>query len=97
MEAETTNMEVSEGELRQSGASSLFVHYYTEAPKSASARAEVEQGPFTLEQLAANPSRGGHFFEALWNGHETRAVQRADGRNRQILQDVFRYDIDRHI
>jgi hypothetical protein len=97
MEAETTMTEVSEEDLRQAGASSLFAHYYDEAPDTASAVREVDRGPFSLDELAERPHLGGHFFEALWNGHETRAVRRADGQNREILQDVFRYDIERHL
>ena len=78
----------SEESLRNSGASALYVAYYQAASASASARREVESGPFTLEELNASPELGGGFFAALWNGNETQALRRADSRNAKILKEV---------
>jgi len=78
----------SEDELREAGASALFVAYYKAADAGATARREVERGPFSLDELDDNPSLGGGFFEALWTGDEVQALRRADGHNSTILETV---------
>lgn len=89
---QNTNSELdrmfTEEELRDRGASALFVAYYKEADASASARREVEEGPFTLLALNDAPQLGGGFFEALWTGDETAALRRADSHNARILERV---------
>jgi hypothetical protein len=77
-----------EATLTNAGASLLFVEYYDEAPTGASARREVESGPFTLDELNQSPSLGGGFFEALWEGDTTQAIRRADSSNARILESV---------
>jgi hypothetical protein len=74
--------------LASAGASLLFVEYYDEAPSGASARREVESGPFSLDELDESPSLGGGFFEALWEGNTTQAIRRADAANARILESV---------
>ena len=85
----STNDELTNEELRNAGASALFVAYYNEAPTGASARVEVESGPFSLDELADDPYLGGGFFAALWNGDEMRAVSGADGKNLPIMEEVL--------
>jgi len=87
MEGDSTN-ELTEAELRTAGASALFVAYYKIAPSDASARSEVESGPFSLSDLNDNPNLGGGFFAALWNGDESGAFARADSRNLTILEEA---------
>jgi hypothetical protein len=77
-----------EATLADAGASPLFVEYYDEAPTGASARREVESGPFSLDELNQSPSLGGGFFEALWEGDTTQAIRRADSSNARILESV---------
>lgn len=99
MEGDSTEREYTEAELRAAGASALFVAYYKVADAGASARREVEQGPFSLEELNENPSLGGGFFNALWSGDEVQALRRADGHNSTILEEVTgktREDTFRH-
>ena len=74
--------------LENAGASPLFVEYYDEAPTGASARREVESGPFSLDELNQSPALGGGFFEALWEGDTTQAIRRADSSNARILESV---------
>lgn len=78
----------TEAELRDAGASDLFIRYYKAAPPSASARWEVEAGPFDLEELNDRPHVGGHFFSHLWEGDADAAWARADLSNRAILEDA---------
>jgi len=77
-----------DAQLRNAGASTLFVEYYDEAPAGASARREVESGPFSLDDLDEAPTLGGGFFEALWEGDTTQAIRRADSSNAAILERV---------
>ena len=77
-----------EATLADAGASPLFVEYYDKAPTGASARREVESGPFSLDELNQSPSLGGGFFEALWEGDTTQAIRRADSSNASILESV---------
>lgn len=84
----TNERDFTESQLRNAGASALFVAYYKAATPNASARREIEQGPFDLEELNDNPSLGGGFFNALWSGDETAALRRADASNAAILQTV---------
>jgi hypothetical protein len=89
MEAETTTSEsrtYTEQELREAGASALYIAYYNVASAKASARSEVERGPFTLDELNNTPRLGGGFFKALWTGDETAALRRADSSNAAILE-----------
>jgi len=79
---------LTEDDLRAAGASALFVAYYREAGPAASARREVERGPFDLEELNESPNRGGGFFKALWTGDEVGALRRADSKNARILEAV---------
>lgn len=90
MEQKTTNSTdtLTKDQLRNAGASRLFIEYYNEAESNASARKEVEQGPFSLEELNDNPNLGGGFFAALWRGEETGAFSRADSRNLAILESA---------
>jgi hypothetical protein len=90
MEQKTTNSTeaFTEDQLRHAGASRLFIEYYNEAEPDASARSEVEHGPFSLEELNDNPNLGGGFFAALWRGEETEAFGRADSRNLAILESA---------
>jgi hypothetical protein len=74
--------------LASHGASELFIEYYEYAPGNASARAEIEVGPFSIEELADNPRLGGHFFEALWEGDRLEASHRADIRNSRLLTSI---------
>lgn len=97
MEAETTMFGTSEAALIEAGASDLFVSYYDTAPERASARHEIDSGPFSLYELADRPHLGGGFFEALWNGNEEQAVWRADNWNREILRATPACDVDRHL
>jgi len=84
----TSTDELTEQELWNAGASRLFIEYYNEAEPDASARSEVEQGPFTLDELDDNPNLGGGFFAALWRGEESGAFGRADSRNLAILESA---------
>jgi len=86
MEAETTTP--MESKLRNAGASALFVAYYKAAPPEATARREVDSGPFSLEDLNESPHLGGGFFQALWNGNESNARARADSNNSEILDNL---------
>jgi hypothetical protein len=91
MEAENTTSErrtFTDEELRNAGASALYIAYYNEAGYKASARSEVERGPFTLEELDNTPNLGGGFFAALWRGYETKAFGRADSKNLSILESA---------
>jgi hypothetical protein len=88
MEGDSTNREYTEDELRDAGASALFCGYYRIADAGASARREVESGPFSLDKLNDNPQLGGGFFAALWEGDETQALRRADSHNSTILEEV---------
>lgn len=72
--------------LQAAGASELLIEYYKRAPKSASAVREIENGPFSVEELAEKPSVGGGFFQALWNGDRETARFRADSQNRSIIE-----------
>jgi hypothetical protein len=74
--------------LENAGASPLFVEYYDEAPAGASARREVESGPFSLDELNQSPELGGGFFQALWEGDTTKAIRRADSSNARILESI---------
>jgi len=74
-------------ELRDAGASMLFVDYYNTADPRASARHEVDRRE-DLSGIASNPSIGGSFFEHLWVGHTGKAWMHADSKNRRILNEV---------
>jgi hypothetical protein len=87
-EANSADREYSSDELRDAGASALFVAYYQTADTDASARREIESGPFSLEELNEKPRLGGGFFAALWNGDEVQALRRADSKNAAILEIV---------
>lgn len=87
-EAIPEDREYSSKDLRAAGASNLFVRYYENAPADASARREVERGPFSLEKLNDQPSLGGGFFAALWKGNMPAARRRADQNNRRILDGI---------
>lgn len=78
----------SEDELLNAGASALFCAYYKIADSGASAVCEVEQGPFSLEELNNSPHLGGGFFKALWSGNEKMALRQADGHNSTILEEA---------
>lgn len=75
----------TEDTLRDKGASDLFLAYYFAADGTASARREVESGPFPMETLNEKPHLGGGFFQALWEGDEVQALRRADTKNHAIL------------
>lgn len=75
-------------ELRNAGASELFVNYYLAAPEGASARREVESGPFSLGELNDSPALGGGFFAALWNGNLWKAWRLADSKNATVLESA---------
>lgn len=87
-QSKSANREYSAQELREAGASELFISYYQIAPSTASARSEVENSLFDLSDLNERPSRGGGFFEALWSGDEVQAIRRADTNNEEILKEV---------
>jgi len=90
MEQNTTSDErnYTINQLINAGASALFIDYYQEADKSASARSTLESGMFTLEKLNESPHLGGGFFQALWNGNKEKAFARADSKNLSILEDA---------
>lgn len=97
MEKQTTMFGTSDNVLLAAGASNLFVSYYHAAPEGASARHEIDSGPFSLYELAEKPHLGGGFFEALWKGEERKAVRRADGWNREILKSMPICDVERYL
>ena len=89
MEAKQNSTDaLTEEQLRNAGASALFVAYYKAASPKATARSEVDRGPFTLEELNNSPHLGGGFFKALWNGNEVEARRRADTNNSRILDSL---------
>jgi hypothetical protein len=88
MEGDSTEREFTREQLRTAGASAMFIAYYINAPANASARREVEQGPFDLSDLNDSPRLGGGFFAALWNGNESAARRHADSQNSQILEEI---------
>jgi len=95
MEKQTTMFGTSDNALLAAGASDLFVSYYNTAPERASARHEIDSGPFSLYELAEKPRLGGGFFEALWKGEEQKAFNRADAWNREILNSMSNHDVER--
>jgi len=86
--SESTNRQYSTQELVNAGASQLFADYYHLAGENASARREVERGPFSLDKLSENPQIGGGFFAALWEGNTVQAIRRADSQNARILESI---------
>jgi hypothetical protein len=86
--SESTNRQYSTQDLLEAGASQLFADYYELAGENASARREVEKGPFSLDKLSQNPDIGGGFFAALWEGDTVQAIRRADSQNARILESV---------
>lgn len=88
MKGDSTKREFTREVLRAAGASAMFVAYYMNAPAGASARREVDSGPFTLDELSETPHLGGGFFEALWSGNESAARRRADSQNSRILEEI---------
>jgi hypothetical protein len=88
MEGDSNARAFTREELRTAGASAMFIAYYMNAPPQASARREIEQGPFMLSELNDTPRLGGGFFQALWNGDESAARRRADITNSQVLEEI---------
>lgn len=45
-----------------------------------------------LERIRNTVQRGGHYFQAVWEGDLAEALYRADGTNRKILIRTFPYE-----
>lgn len=89
MEKDSTQTMFDAHDIKAVGGSTLAAQVYTcDYEGRHSVRDEIEDGPFSLGVLSENPSLGGHFFAAVWDGDFDRAYARADGSNRQILDEV---------
>lgn len=88
-----TEREWSADELADAGASRAFIIAYNyDYGGRHSIRQELESGygGTVLRERPEdfNPSIGGHFFEALWEGDTEAAWRRADGNNREIMREA---------
>lgn len=76
--------EYSAKELREAGASELFVRFYQHAPEDARVRNQLEN-IHGLEKLSESPYLAGGFFQLLWEGRREEAIGTADPDNEEIF------------
>lgn len=91
-ESTNTNRRFTTENLREAGASEVFISLYLSSFDGRhSVKEELNQG-YGGDVLARDddPSEvGGHFFKKLWDGDVFEALMRADGNNTKLMSEVF--------
>lgn len=80
-----TSNRYTEEELREAGASELFIKFYQNAPKEHPLRRGLEKNQ-DLELISEKPYIGGPFVKHLWKGNETEVIRTATETENKIFR-----------